>query len=149
MSKFVVRRATLADIPEIVDLAVESVSLSPLPVVIDRERMAACARECVAGNQHFVHVAAENGKVVACVGAQTSDGWWFQRGQSSVLLFYTRVPGAGIALLREYARWVRSRAFIKMAIFSLEHDADPRIALLLRRLGFRLENPQLTYVRGM
>ena len=38
------RRATQADIPAILDLAVESVSQDPLPVKIDRSAMAETAR---------------------------------------------------------------------------------------------------------
>lgn len=110
--------------------------------------MAATARECISP-MHFVRVAEVDGKVVACVGAQTSEGWWFERAQSNVLLFYTRVPGAGIKLLREYAAWVKSRPMIKMAIFSLEPESDPRVAKLLHRLGFTTNTPQLIYVRGM
>ena len=149
MSKILIRPAKLQDIPAIVDLAVESVSRSPLPVVIDRQAMAAMAEQLIPGRQHFAWVGEEDGKVVAAVGAQVSAGWWFQRNQASVLMFYSRRPGHGIALLREFARWVKSRPTIKMALFSLEHDADPRIGLLLQRLGFSLQNPQFTYVRGM
>lgn len=149
MSKLLIRPAKPQDVPAIVDLAVESVSRSPLPVVIDRQAMADMAAQLIPGRQHFVWVGEEDGKVVACVGAQVSPGWWFQRNQASVLLFYTRRPGYGIALLREFARWVKSRPTIKMALFSLEHDADPRIGVLLQRLGFSLQNPQFTYIRGM
>ena len=144
-----IRRATMSDIPAIIDLAVESVTRSPLPVVIDRPEMVATAEVCIPGNAHFVWVAEEDGVVVGCVAAQVSKGFWFQRLQASVLLFYTRKPGGGIALLREFSRWVKSRPAIKMAVFSLEHDADPRIGTLLKRLGFGLQNPQYTYVRGL
>lgn len=144
-----IRRAQLRDVQEIVDLAVESVSRDPLPVRIDRTGMADMARELITGNAHFAWVAESDGKVVAAVGAITQPGFWFERNQSSVVMFYSRAPGAGIALLREYARWVKSRPTIKMALFSLERGMDPRIGALLRRLGFTMENPQYTFVRGL
>jgi hypothetical protein len=144
-----IRPAVLADIPAIVELAVESVSQDPIPVRIDREGMADTARELIAGNSHFSWVAEVDGKIVGAVGASTGPGFWFERSQSSVLMFYSKSPGAGIALLRQYAKWVKSRPAIKMAVFSLERAADPRIGRLLQRLGFGMMNPQYTYVRGM
>lgn len=146
-----IRRAQLNDVPAIVDLAMESVTRSPLPgVEPDPAAMADMARELVISQAHFIWVADdENGQVVACVAAQVTAGWWFKKLQASVLLFYTRRPGAGIALLRKFAHWVKSRPAIKLAVFSLEHDADPRIAKLLIRLGFAMSNPGLTYCRGL
>lgn len=144
-----IRQACVADIPAIVDLAVESVGHDPLPVRVDRDGMSDTARELIASNAHFAWVAEVDGKVVGAVGAATQPGFWFERSQSSVLMFYSTHPGAGIALLRQYAKWVKSRPAIKMAVFSLERSADPRIGRLLQRLGFGMLNPQYTYVRGM
>ncbi len=149
MSKLI-RRAQLRDVEQIVDLAVESVSRSPLPgVEIDREAMVELAKQMIPSNAHFVWVGEEDGKLVACVAAQVGPGWWFKKQQANVLLFYTRTAGLGAALLREFARWVKSRPAIKLAIFSLEHDADPRIGVFLTRLGFGLQNPGFTYCRGL
>lgn len=144
---FALRRATHKDIDAIIELAIESVSKDPLPVRIDRDAMRAMALEGL-GPTHFLWVAEVDGKVEGAVGAYVQRGFWFERMQASVLLFYSRVPGAGAALIREFARWVKSRPAIKLAVFSLEHNADPRLGKFLRRLGFTLENPQFTYVRG-
>ena len=148
MSKIILRPATSFDVPAIVDLAVESVSKDPLPVRIDRDAMADTAKVLIAGNQHFAWVAERDGKIVGAVGACVQKGFWFQRSQASVLMFFTRVPGAGIALLREFARWVKSRPAIKVAVFSLEPGMDPRIGHLISRLGFGRQSPTYTYVRG-
>lgn len=144
-----IRRAVAGDIARIVELAVASVSLNPIPVVIDREGMAATAKELIAGNQHFAWVAVEDGVIVGAVGAAAQPGFWFERLQASVVMFYTSRPGAGIQLLREFARWVKSRPAIKLAVFSLEPEMDPRIGVLLQRLGFGRSAPTFTYVRGM
>lgn len=149
MSKFVIRAARLADIPEIVDLAVESVSRDPLPVKIDRVAMHSTAHMLITGNQHFAMVAEADGKVVAAVGACVQEGFWHERMVCSVLMFYGRAPGATVALLRAFAKWVKSRPAIKIALFSLEPQMDARIGLMLRRLGFSMETPQFIYVRGM
>jgi hypothetical protein len=143
-----IRRATLADIPAVVSLAVESVLRDPLPVRIDREAMAETAKAAL-GPQHFLWVAEVEGQVVAAVGAVVQPGFWFERMSCSVLLYYTRVPGAGLPLLRAFARWVKSRPAIKTAVFELEPNADPRLVRFIQRLGFSRSSQNLTFVRGM
>jgi len=96
MSKIVCRKAKLEDVPAIVDIAVESVSRDPLPVKIDREAMAETARTCL-NPAHFMWVAEQDGKVVASVAACVQPSFWYQKLQCSVLLYYTQVPGAGVA----------------------------------------------------
>jgi N-acetylglutamate synthase-like GNAT family acetyltransferase len=147
MTKIVCRKAKLDDIPAIVDIAVESVSHDPLPVRINREAMADTARTCL-NPAHFMWVAEQDGKVVASVAACVQESFWFSKLQCSVLLYYTRVPGAGIPLLREFARWVKSRSAIKVAVMELEPGADPRLVRFLNRLGFARESLNVTYVRS-
>lgn len=143
------RPAKPSDIAAIVEIAVTSVSNNPLPVTIDRKAMADMARECL-GPAHFMWVSEdESGNVVACVAAHASPGFWFRRMQASVLLYYTLVPGAGIRLLREFAKWVKSRPIIKLAVMELEPDADPRLVEFMKRQGFSRESLNLTYVRGV
>jgi hypothetical protein len=142
------RRATQADIPAIVDIAVESVSRDPLPVKIDRNAMADTARTLL-NPAHFMWVAEQAGRVVAAVAACVQPGFWFEKLQCSVLLYYTRVPMAGVGLLRRFAEWVKSRPGIKLAIIELEPDADPRLVRYLKRLGFARESLNLSYVRGV
>jgi GNAT superfamily N-acetyltransferase len=144
-----IRRAVAADVPAIVELAVESVSREPWPLRIARDRMAEVAKSVVADNASFCWVGEVDGKVEACVAAETSPGFWFERAQSTVLMFYTRKPGLGAALLREYARWLKGRPAIKLAVFALEPNADARIGTFLQRLGFTVPAQQWSYVRGM
>jgi N-acetylglutamate synthase-like GNAT family acetyltransferase len=147
MTKIICRKAKLDDIPAIVDIAVESVSRDPLPVKINREAMADTARTCL-NPAHFMWVAEQDGKVVASVAACVQESFWFSKLQCSVLLYYTRVPGAGLPLMREFARWVKSRSAIKVAVMELEPDADPRLVKFLKRLGFARESLNLTFVRS-
>lgn len=141
------RRATQADIPAIVDIAVESVSRDPLPVKIDRNAMAETARTLL-NPAHFMWVAEQAGQVVAAVAACVQPSFWFEKKQCSVLLYYTRVPMAGVGLLRRFAEWVKSRSGIKLAIIELEPSADPRLVRYLKRLGFARESLNLSYVRS-
>jgi N-acetylglutamate synthase-like GNAT family acetyltransferase len=147
MTKIVCRKAKLEDIPAIVDIAVESVSRDPLPVKINRESMADTARTCL-NPAHFMWVAEQDGKVVASVAACVQESFWFNKLQCSVLLYYTQVPGAGLPLLREFARWVKSRSAIKLAVMELEPGADPRLVKFLNRLGFARESLNVSYVRS-
>jgi len=142
------RKAAPSDVDAIVDIAVESVSIDPLPVKVDRDAMADTVRACL-NPAHFVWVAEQDGTVVASVVACVQQGFWFHKMQCSVLLYYTRVPGAGLPLIREFARWVKSRSAIKLAVIELEPGADPRLVNLFKRLGFARESLSLTYVRGI
>lgn len=141
------RKATMSDIPAIVDIAVESVSREGLPLTVDRTAMADTAKACLAP-VHFMWVAEDNGKVVAAFAAVVQKSFWFTRMNCSVLLYYTRVAGAGLPLIREFAKWVKSRPTIKMAIVELEPNVDPRLARFFKRVGFARESLNLTYVRS-
>ena len=141
------RKATPADIPAIVEIAVASVSVDPLPVKINRQAMADTIREGL-NPAHFVWVTEVDGKVVAAVVAHVTPSFWHDRLACSVLLYYTLVPGAGIGLLRQFARWVKSRSAIKVAVFELEPGVDPRLVTFLKKLGFARESRNVVYVRS-
>ena len=141
------RKATMSDIPSIVDIACESVSIDPLPLKVDKEAMADMAKTCL-NPAHFMWVAEKDGVVVAAFAAIVQPGVWFQRMQCSVLLYYSRVAGAGLPLIREFAKWVKSRSAIKMAIVELEPNADPRLVQFFKKVGFARESLNLTYVRS-
>lgn len=141
------RKATTFDIPAIVEIAVASVSVDPLPVKINRQAMADTIREGL-NPAHFVWVTEVDGRVVASVVAHVMPGFWHDRLTCSVLLYYTLLPGAGIGLLRQFARWVKSRSAIKVAVFELEPGADPRLVSFLKKLGFARESNNITYVRS-
>ena len=142
------RKAKLGDIPAIVDIAVESVSRDPLPLNTSKEAMAATAKASL-NPAHFSWVAEDDdGKVVAAVIAVVQPSFWFERLSCSIIMYYTRVPGAGLPLLREFAKWVKSRSAIKMAIIELEPGVDPRLVKFFKRVGFGRESLNLTYVRS-
>jgi hypothetical protein len=144
-----IRPAKLADERVVLDLAVESVSRDPLPVTISRPAMSETFRALVGQPHHFAWVAEQDGQVVASVVAQSMPGFWFTRQQASVLLYYGRVTGSVVPLLVQFARWVKSRPVIRLAVFELEPGVDPRLVRLLTRLGFARQSANLTYVRGL
>ena len=144
-----IRKATPSDVKAIVDLAVESVSKNPLPVNIDRDSMTETTKEAVSGASHFVWVSEIDGEVVGCVGAMCEKSFWYERQQCSVLLYYTRVPGEGLRLIRKLSDWVKSRPAIKIAVMELEPEVDPRLIKYLQRIGFLRKSINCTYVRGL
>ena len=106
-------------------------------------------KECIAGQTHFIWVSEIDGVVVAAVAAMSERSFWFERQQCSVLLYYTRIPGEGLKLLREFGRWVKSRPVIKVAVMELEPTTDPRLIKFLKRIGFTRTSMNCSYVRGM
>jgi hypothetical protein len=136
------RPATLSDIPAIISLGVEALELDPYPnLVISEEKMRVLAVECISSAANFAWVAEIDSKVVASVGAFVQEMMVFERKSATVVQFYTREPGAGLPLIREFLRWVRARRAIKMTCFTLEREADPRIGLMLKRLGLSMALP--------
>lgn len=140
------RKARLEDIPAICDIATESVSVDPLPVKIDRKAMEETAKTLL-NPAHFMWVTEQDGVVVAAFAACVQQSFWFTKLQCSVLLYYTRVPGAGYPLMAEFSKWVKSRSAIKVAVIELEPGADPRLVRAFKRLGFDRESTNLSYIR--
>lgn len=143
---FTYRRANIHDVPAVVELAVESVMNNPLPVKVDREAMADTVRFCL-NPAHFGWVTEHEGKVVAAVGACSQASFWYRGQQVSVLLYYSRVPRAGLRLMREFASWCKGRSNVKTAVIEFEPTVDPRLVQYMKRLGFSRESVNLTYVR--
>lgn len=141
------RKATLADMNSVVDIAVASVSREALPVKIDRDAMAETAKTCL-NPAHFIWIAEDDGKVVAAFAACVQQSFWFTKLQCSVLLYYTLVPGAGLPLIREFVKWVKSRPAIKLAVVELEPGVDPRLVSFFKRVGFARESLNLSFVRS-
>lgn len=144
---FVTRRAKLEDIPALIDLSVESVSHDPLPVKIDRDAMRDTLLALL-NPAHFLWVAEKDGVVVAGVAAQVGPSFWYRGKQCSVLLYYSRVRGGCLPLLRELVRWVRPRSGIKATVMELEPSTDPRLIKALKRIGFTRESSNVTLVRA-
>jgi hypothetical protein len=142
------RKAKPTDVEAIVRIAVDSVSRDPFPFKIDREAMADTVRAAL-GPAHFVWVTEVEGEVVAAVGAVVQPSFWHEKLACSVLLYHTMVPGGGAPLLKEFAKWVKGRPAIKVAVIELEPGVDPRLVRVMKRLGFARESLNLTYVRGV
>jgi len=140
------RKAKREDLDAVIEIAVTSVSNDPLPVQIDRAAMMETGQTLL-NPAHFLWVTEVDGKIVAALAACAQQSFWFTKLQCSVLLYYSTVPGAGLPLMREFARWVKSRSGIKIAVIELEPGVDQRLVKAFKRLGFSRESINLTYVR--
>lgn len=137
-----IRPATPHDVEKVVALGVEALEKHGYEgLVISRERCRNVAVECISGASHFAWVAEEAGEIVAAVLALVHPLMFYERNQATVVQFYSKRPGAGIKLLRQFLTWARGRRAIKSIVFTVEHEADPRIGKLLQRLGLKLELP--------
>ena len=141
-----IRKAKPQDIPAIVELAIESVMIDPIPVTVSREAMAETAEVCMQPS-HFCYVSEIDGVVVGVVAAQVSPGFWFEKLSCSIAMHYSTVPGEWVKLMRELSKWIKSRSGIKMAIMEVEPHHDERIIRFLKRLGFARQTQTLTYLR--
>lgn len=137
-----IRKAVPADISEIVELGLEALAKNGYKdLVVSREKIVALARECVTSPRNFAWVAERDGVIGGALCGLVNDCLVYERAQVNIVQFYTRIPGDGIALMREAVRWWRSRPALKVIVFTLDADADPRIGKLLARLGLKRELP--------
>ena len=131
-----IRKATPNDLNRIVELGIEALRIERYPnLVLSQERLQAMAVACISSTQHFSWVCEQEGKLMGAVLAMTVPGFWFERSECNVIMFFCKAPGEGVKMLRELLRWYRSRPILKRLMFVCEFDADPRIEKLLSRLG--------------
>ncbi len=137
------RKAVPGDIPAIVALGIEALRRDAYEsLVISPEGIEETARACIASAQHFAWVAEKDGRVQGALVAMTQPLVLYERSYANVLMWdCTRVPGAGVALMREFVRWVKGRPAIKLVQYTGERNADPRVAKLVQRLGFGEQLP--------
>lgn len=143
-----IRNAKPSDLSAIVELAVVSVSINPIPVKINRESMRDTAEQCLQP-AHFMMVSEIDGVVVGAVAAMVQPSFWHYKLQCSVLLHYSTKTGEWAKLMREFSRWVKSRSGIKVAVLEMEPENDPRMIQFMARIGFDRVSQNVCYVRGV
>ena len=138
------RPAKEEDIPQIVELAVESVSQDDWPLTICRPRMRNAIQESMKSG--FVWVSDIDG-VKGAVVAIKHNGFWFVENQASVLMFYCKT-GEGYRLLRKMTEWIKAEEIGLASVF-LERFMGERYVRMFKRLGFDRQAPSLSYVRKL
>jgi hypothetical protein len=140
MEFIVYRKATLADIPELVQVALGYAKEAHPELIPDVEKMRRVAVECVsaAANYAWVAYSVDRKKIVGAIVALVHDALWAERKIANVLLWYSQTADAGRTLMRQLLTWVSSRRGIRFVGVSPMKDWDVRISRLLeRRLGFQ------------
>jgi hypothetical protein len=133
----------------IVDIAEFSVSINPLPVKNDRKAMLETLQPLVASPAHFTWVAENDDGIQGALVAQTVPSFWFRGFTCSVLLYHCKTPGGSAPLLRKFSAWVKGRHNIKLAVFELEPEVDPKLRkFITEKLGFGRVSVNATYVRA-
>jgi hypothetical protein len=143
-----IRNAVPGDIPRIVELGVEALSIDPYPeLLISREKVFNIARECVSSAQHFAWVSEHNDQLCGALVALVTPLLLHERSQAMVVMWYCNKPGDGVRLMREFLKWARSRRAIKLIEYTSERNADPRIGRALEYLGLKQSLPIYIEVR--
>ena len=132
----IIRPATLADLNAIIDIAMEQTLKYPR-MRPDKDKIRALGIDAISAARHYALVVESEGRVQGALVAFTTENGWAQRQNSAVLLWYSWIPGAGAAMLRQFRDWVLSRRAIKIAGFAPDVDLDPRIWKLADRIGFK------------
>ena len=137
-----IRKATPGDIPAIVELGIEALRQDAYDeLLIAPDKVRRMAVECVSSANNFAWVCESDGRVQGAVVALVHELMFYERKQASCVMFYCKVPGEGVKLMREFLRWARNRPAIKLIVFTLERRADPRIGKLLTKLGLKTGLP--------
>lgn len=138
-----IREAKPRDIDAITRLGIESLEVNnSYPTLrIDPAKVRTMATELVSSASNFAWVSEKDGKVVGAVCGLVHDLMFYERKQLSVVMFYCREPGDGGLLIRKLVKWFHSRPVLKLCMFTLEPDADPRIGRFLVKMGLSQEMP--------
>jgi ribosomal protein S18 acetylase RimI-like enzyme len=138
----VFRRATPYDVEGVTQLGLEALAkFGDDRLVVDENKVREVAREVISGAGNYCCVAERDGRIVAAVSALVHEQIFHERKVATVVQFYSKEPGAGVRLMREFLRWARSRPGIKSIVWTVEANARPAIGKLLARLGMHEEHP--------
>lgn len=130
-----IRKATASDIKSIIEIAVEQAKRYPY-LKVDKHKMVTTARDMISSPKHFVGVVDVEGSVEGVIAAIVGDNLWAQRQNCNIIMWVSRTPGGGRALLREFVKWFTPRRGIKVAGMHPDIELDSRAFNILTRAGF-------------
>lgn len=134
----IIRPATLSDLNRIIDIATEATLMYPR-MRMDKAKIKALGVDAISAARHYALVTErdEGGYIDGVLIAFVTENAWAQRQNAQVMLWVSRSPGSGAAMLRKFRDWVKSRRAIKVAGFAPDLDLDPRVLELAERIGFK------------
>lgn len=130
-----IRPAVMRDKREILALAKEQAARFP-KLRMDIEKLNDGIATAMLCDKNFVQVVENEGEVTGVIIAVTSPNIWAQRSCSNVMLWVSKTPGGGVALLRAFRDWIKARRAVKLGGISPNLDLDRRILKIMERTGF-------------
>jgi GNAT superfamily N-acetyltransferase len=132
----VIRPATRADIPDIVDLGVRHWGESRYGqwMAPNREVMASLARALIEGKDALVLVDEQAGAIVGMIGVAVTAHIYSGEPVMSELFWYAppESRGSGVRLLRRAESWARGNGVKHAAMIA----PDERVAAFYERMGY-------------
>ncbi len=142
-----IRPATLADRAQLYGLALEYTELYPLRP--EKVKLLQIITEAISAKRNFIRVShTPRGKIEGALVALTSENIWAQKQCCHIIFWASLIHGDGIAMLREFKRWVKDRQVIRVAGFAPDLKVDPRIWKLAERVGFIQRGGAYLWYRG-
>lgn len=131
-----IRPAVLADVNAIFDIALyEAGRYSGLKP--DLIKIRGGIIQSISSAKHIALVAEHDGEVTGTLIGLTSENLWAQRSNCLIVLWYSRIAGDGINMLRAFKKWVQSRRLIRVAGFVSDSEhIGVRTWLLVEHMGF-------------
>lgn len=107
-------------------------------LIPDIDKMHWLVRNAIQSTDHYSRVVGPVGEPKAALITQTSNNIWAMKKHAAVMLWYSEIPGAGAALLRDFRNWVRTQHYIVLAGFVADWVSfDERPLVLAERIGFK------------
>lgn len=136
-----IRNMQLEDTP-IIRIRGEALAARFYPEMIPSlDREVALLREALQDSRWYARVVGERGAPKAALLAKRVANVWATRDHAAMFLWYSDLPSAGLALLRDFRRWVNVQPNIVLAGFTADWIApiseSVRLANLVDRLGFK------------
>ena len=128
------------------ELTLASVANNPWPVTPSRRIIRLNAERAVEQGCAWV---SESSQVDGAIAGVKHPSVWFAESQVSLLLFYCPTGGEGYKLMRKFADWVKEQKDVAVGIVSLEAQMGAKYLRAFKRLGFTINSPTLSYVRGI
>lgn len=127
-----IRAAKNNDIPEIIEY-LEPIARQYEHLTMDMDKTRFQIRNAIASSQHYCGVV-DNDGIDGVLIAVVQDHPWARKRHSHIVCWHANQQGG--ALMRDFKRWLSSRAAVRFAEFTCDLDIDHRVYSLLRRLGF-------------
>lgn len=131
-----IRGMEIADQPAI-RVAGEALAASYYPELIpDIEREHGILSSMRNDTQQYCRVLGKVGDPDAALIASTGGNLWALRRHATILLWYSKKPGAGYALLKDFVQWARGQKHVVLAGIVDDFGMSDETVALLRRAGF-------------